>query len=156
MIFCAPDDHAIDMICVSLGIRELFEHEYADPFTPYIAIGCRREGFAASIRTQHSCFAETDVCLRRDERINTTNNRHVTLTTLNSAHASVDGDQGARAGCLNSFAGSMQVEEIAHAIGSYRWCLTCHRIAFECHICTHNPFTIATTARTDEQGSCCS
>src|SRR5436305_4345272 len=148
MIFCAPDDHAIDMVGVSLGIRERLQHEHASSFTPHIAVGCRREGFAASIRTQHSCFAETNMQFWREQGIDATNESHLTLTTLNSTHPSVNGDQGTGASCLNGFAGPMQVEEIAHTVRAYRWYQTSGRKVFKR---TKHAFTIAAARCAHEQ-----
>ena len=130
MVFGTGADHAINMVTRLLCIGEFFQHEYTNPFASHIAIGLRREGFAASILTQHACFAETDMHFGRDQGIDATDNSHSALTTLDRIHPPVNGHQGTGACCLNRLAGSVQVEKIAHATRSHRRCQTSGRIAF--------------------------
>src|SRR5436305_5112006 len=151
MIFSTPKNHAINMVACLFCIRESLEQEHAHPITAHIAIGSSGEGFAASIFTQHARFAQTDLRLWSDQGIDTPNNGHVTLTTLDCADTPMKSDQRARARGLNRLARSMQVEEIAHAIGAYRWGLTCRRIAFNGCRHTSYPFKVATTRSAHKQ-----
>src|SRR5947207_14733882 len=118
MIFGTAAYQPIDMIAVSLGGGELFQHEHADPFTPYKAVGRGSEGFAAAILTQHARFAQADVQFGGDQRIDSTHNSHVALTAFNGVYALMNGDQGTRARGSYRFARSMQVQEVAHAARS--------------------------------------
>src|SRR5436305_7043118 len=151
MIFGTATYHSINMVTILHGKGELFQHEYADPFAPHIAIGHRREGFAASILREHARFAETDMCFGGHQGIDTPNDCHSTLTTLNCIYASVNSDQGTGAGRLDWLTRSMQVEKITHATRSYRGYLTGGRIALNGHTCPKQPFTIATARRAHKQ-----
>src|SRR5947207_1877546 len=135
MIFSTPAYYTINMVTSLLRCRELFQDEYPDSFATHIAIGSRREAFAAPIGTEHPRFTVTDMQLGRDQDIDATYNSYGTLTALDGVHAPVDGDQGTGAGRLKRFAGSVQVEKIAHAVGSHRQGLTSGRIAFNGHTC---------------------
>ena len=66
------------------------------------------------------------------EGIDTANNSHATLTTLDRGHPPVNGNQGTGTGGLNRLAGSVQVEKIAHAVGSHRRYVAGGKIAFDC------------------------
>src|SRR5436305_6790056 len=90
MIFGTPANDPINMIFITFSFRELFQHQYTDPFASHIAIGLCREGLASSIRTQHPSFMITNVQFGRDQSIDTANNGHSTLTTLNGSHTSVN------------------------------------------------------------------
>ena len=120
MIFGTAANHAINMVIRLLCIGELFQDEYPNPFASHIAIGLGREGFAPPILTEHARFTVTDMQFGRDQSIDSTYNGHVALTALDRVHAAMDGDQGTGARRLNCFACSVQVEKIAHAIGSHR------------------------------------
>src|SRR5436305_3718244 len=72
MIFGTASNEPINTVSILLGCGERLEHEYTHPFTPYIAVGLRREGFAVSVGREHARFAETDVQFGRDQSIDTT------------------------------------------------------------------------------------
>src|SRR5436305_11554059 len=92
MIFGAPTDHAINMVTCLFCIGELFQHQYTDPFTSHKAISCRREGFAASIRTEHARFARTDMYFGGDQSVDTTHDSQGALTALDRVHTSMNGN----------------------------------------------------------------
>src|SRR5919198_1169595 len=94
MVFGTPTYHTINMVTILLCIGELFQDEYTNSFTSHIAIAPRREGFAASIRTEHACFAQTDVCFGGDQGIDATHDGHGTLTTLDGVYPPMNGNQG--------------------------------------------------------------
>ena len=107
------------MVPCLLCVGELLQDEHADPFASSITIGLSREGFAASIFTEHACFAKTNMKFRGNQNIDAADDSHSTLSTLNCVHPPVNGNQRTGAGCLNWLAGSMQIQKIAHAIGSH-------------------------------------
>src|SRR5436305_1243366 len=94
VVFGTAAYHPINMVPISLGSGELFEDKHSDSFASHIAIGLGREGFAASILTEHARFAKADMHLGRDQGIDPTDNGQRALPTLNRVHSSVNGNQG--------------------------------------------------------------
>src|SRR5436853_2239841 len=117
----------------------------------HVLITSGSDGIATSIFTQHARFAETDMRLRRDQDIDTADDGQSRLSTLDRIHTPMDSDQGTRACCLNRFAGSVQVQKIAHATGSYRGDLTGGGRALYDSTCPGEHFTIAATGRAHKQ-----
>src|SRR5437773_669067 len=82
MIFGTANNHPINMVPCLLCVGELLQDEHADPFASSITIGLSREGFAASIFTEHACFAKTNMKFRGNQNIDAADDSHSTLSTL--------------------------------------------------------------------------
>src|SRR5204862_7749209 len=99
------------------------------------------------LSTDHARLPQTYVRFGGDNGIDTAHHSHGALTTLARITAPLNGNQGTGASRLNRLAGSVQVQKIAHTIGSHRR-LTSTRIALTGYPCLGQPFTVATARRT--------
>ncbi len=110
-------DHGQDTISGSGGIRQAFEDHHAAAFAAHETIRRRIKGLAVAIRGQHAIFREGNVIIRRQDQVNPTRQRHITLAAAQALRRQMYRHQRRRAGCINRDAWPLQAQRVRQPPG---------------------------------------
>ncbi len=120
MILGATQNYTVDLIAVALSGGKLLQHHQTNAFRAREPVGVSREGLATAVDTEHSRLVQADMSFRDQHRVYAANDGHLTATGLQCLHRAMHSDQRTRARRLDRLTWTMQVQEIAHAVGTNR------------------------------------
>ena len=111
-------DDAINMITVSLGLRQWLEQHCANPFSRNVAIATFAKTFAAAFAGRKLPLAKRKVLIRMKCQVYSASNHHRTVALLQRLAAKMQRCQRRRTHRVDSHTRTIQVKKVRNPVGN--------------------------------------
>ena len=118
-----PAHHGQNRVAVALGVLETFENHDPAALAAHVTVGIGVEGFAGSVRGEHSEPGARDAVLRAQDQVHPGGQGGVTFPAAQAFTRQMDGDQRRRARAVQDYRRAAGAEEVGQPPGREVGCV---------------------------------
>ena len=117
LVHRATADHRVNPVASRDGCGERFQHDHARAFAAHKPVSARVERLAAAVGREHRHFAEADIRVRDQDRVDPPGQRRGALAIFEAPAREMHRHQRGRASRVHGKARAAKIEQVGDAVG---------------------------------------